>query len=225
MINENIKIYLKKNKKLLSFLLHCYNLVLSSNFKVGKRNFSDIGSVFLKRSNLRVSGKNNKVIVKDFTRLVDCNIEITGDNNVMSIGKKANLNKTNIFISGNNNKFSIGNYTTTNSSVEFNVIDGTKLIIGEDCMFSRNINLWTGDYHSVINSNGERINPSKNIIIGDHVWIGTESNILKGSQIHNNSIIGADSLVTRKFTKDNIIIAGDPAIIIKEGINWSRESI
>lgn len=46
--------------------------------------------------------------------------------------------------------------------------------------------------------------------------------ILKGASINDNSIIGFKSLVTKKYTEKNVIIAGSPAKIIKTNINWEE---
>lgn len=56
--------------------------------------------------------------------------------------------------------------------------------------------------------------PEKPIKIGNNVWIGANAIILPGVEIGNNTIIGAGSVVTKSFG-DNLIIAGNPAKIIK----------
>ncbi len=59
------------------------------------------------------------------------------------------------------------------------------------------------------------------MIIGNHVWIGENALILKGVKIGDNSIVGAGSVVT-KDVPNNSIVAGNPARIIKNNINWER---
>ena len=49
--------------------------------------------------------------------------------------------------------------------------------------------------------------------------------ILKGVTIGDNCIIGAGSIVTKPFDKGNVIIAGVPAKIVKENINWDYKRI
>ena len=48
--------------------------------------------------------------------------------------------------------------------------------------------------------------------------------MLKDVTIPPNSIVGADSLVNKSFDRENIIIAGTPAKIVKENINWAHEN-
>ena len=58
---------------------------------------------------------------------------------------------------------------------------------------------------------------SKPIVIGENVWIGQFARINKGVTVGNNSIIGANSVVT-KNVPEYAIAAGNPARIVKENI-------
>jgi acetyltransferase-like isoleucine patch superfamily enzyme len=103
---------------------------------------------------------------------------------------------------------------------------GSRIDIGQDCMFANDIDVRTGDSHSILSQeSGKRINYAENVIIGNHVWIAAHSIILKGARIAENSIVGTGSVVTRKFDKPGIIIAGNPAIQLKDGVTWSRERV
>ena len=61
-------------------------------------------------------------------------------------------------------------------------------------------------YHEVIGSSGK-------VKIGNNVFVGANSTILKGVSIGNNVIIGANSLVNKEVP-DNVVIAGNPARVI-----------
>lgn len=56
---------------------------------------------------------------------------------------------------------------------------------------------------------------SKPVYIGKNCWIGTGATILAGVHLGNNVVVGANSVVTKSFG-DNVIIAGNPAKIVKE---------
>ncbi|MBJ6958659.1 acyltransferase, partial [Vibrio cholerae] len=71
----------------------------------------------------------------------------------------------------------------------------TTLIIGSECMFSRNVKLMTSDGHDILRD-GKRINPAKSIYIGSHVWLADNVTILKGVSIGSGSIVGINSTVT-----------------------------
>ncbi|UKH20695.1 acyltransferase [Actinobacillus pleuropneumoniae] len=95
--------------------------------------------------------------------------------------------------------------------------------IGKDCMLSSGIFFRAADGHTIFDVNTKNVmNYSSPIIIGDHVWIGANSTFLKGAEVASNSIVGTHSLVTKKFSKQFCAIAGIPANVVREGINWDR---
>ncbi|MBR3757496.1 MAG: acyltransferase [Bacteroidaceae bacterium] len=59
---------------------------------------------------------------------------------------------------------------------------------------------------------------TKPIKIGDGCFIGANSIILKGTTLGRNVVVGAGSVVHGEFP-DNVIIAGNPAKIVKENTN------
>ncbi len=60
------------------------------------------------------------------------------------------------------------------------------------------------------------------VVIKDNVWIGEGVTILPAVTIGENSIIGANSVVTKSFPA-NCVIGGNPAKVIKEIINKKHE--
>ena len=144
---------------------------------------------------------------------------------MIEIGTGCNLHNTTFWIEDNNNRIVIGNQTTVHGMTQLACIEGTTICIGNDCMFSSNIRFRTGDSHTVTDLDGTRINPSSNIVIGNHVWIGQDTFVGKGVVVKDDSIVGAGSVVTKKFEQQGVAIAGNPARIIKENVNWKRERI
>ena len=56
----------------------------------------------------------------------------------------------------------------------------------------------------------------KEIHIGPKCWIGMNSVILPGVILQEGTIVGANSLVNKSFFEKNVLIAGNPAKIIKK---------
>lgn len=102
--------------------------------------------------------------------------------------------------------------------------------IGKDCMFARDCVIFPSDAHSIFNKNGVVINSGENITIGNHVWLGLNVSVLKGSVIPDNCIVGYKSVYTKgsskdyKITDENLgaVFTGVPAKVIKTGIKWSK---
>lgn len=53
------------------------------------------------------------------------------------------------------------------------------------------------------------------IIIGSHCWLGAGVTILPGVELGDNTVVGANSVVTSSFPNGNVIIGGTPAKVIK----------
>lgn len=90
------------------------------------------------------------------------------------------------------------------------------ITIGSGVKISHNVTIMDGDGHLL---EYEGYIPVKPIVIEDHVWIGTKSTILKGVRIGEGSIVAAGSVVTRDVPP-HTLVAGNPARVIKEGIQW-----
>lgn len=87
--------------------------------------------------------------------------------------------------------------------------------IGNNVAISENVTIRDSDNHSLNDQ------PStKPITIGDHVWVGMNSTILKGVNIGSGSVIAAGSIVTRDIP-ENSLAAGVPAKVIKNNISWT----
>lgn len=98
-----------------------------------------------------------------------------------------------------------------------------EIIFGEDTLLGWNVNVRDNDGHPLYDSDGICVNPDKPIIIGEHVWIASYVDIMKGVYLPNGSIVGTRSLVTKSFEKSNFVIAGVPAREIKGGIYWEHD--
>ena len=97
----------------------------------------------------------------------------------------------------------------------------SRIIIGNNTVIAAGVN--------ILDSNGHEINSEnrtygqdapKEIVIGNNVWIGLNSIILKGTHIGDNSIISAGSVVKGVFPSCSII-QGNPATIVNK-INFSK---
>lgn len=227
-----------KHKILIFFLKHnLINKILAWYYKINpsyrnnvlylvKANGKKIKNPKIKNLKIDFRGKNNYIEIHEpFYVGVNMLFSCCG-NSYTKIGKYNQYSECEVYI-GNNTRLEIGDHTSIGGA-QLILYSGenTNIKIGHDCMISTKVTIRTSDGHSIYKTGKDDslANQPDDVIIGDHVWVGTRSEILKGSVIPSNTIIGAYSLVNKKFEKENCIIAGQPAKIIKEGYNWDRKS-
>ncbi|RJG39538.1 acyltransferase [Motilimonas pumila] len=92
----------------------------------------------------------------------------------------------------------------------------TKVTIEEHCMFGPGSRIVDNDSHRTSIDIAERRLPPESapILIRKNVWVGMNSLILKGVEIGENSVVAANSVVTKNVPK-NTLVGGNPAKIIK----------
>ncbi|MGQ9644556.1 MAG: acyltransferase, partial [Ignavibacterium sp.] len=74
---------------------------------------------------------------------------------------------------------------------------------GDHCLLSWNILIMDTDAHPVYDEEANIINQDQPIIIGNKVWIGCRSTILKGTVVADGCIIGTGALLNKKFSNKN----------------------
>lgn len=100
-------------------------------------------------------------------------------------------------------------------NVDSKVYCKDRIEIGKDTYIGEEVIIRDTDEHEII---GKKKNTLP-IKIGDHVWIGMRSIILKGVTIGDNVVIAAGSVVT-KDVPSNTLVAGIPAKVIKSNVKW-----
>ena len=153
--------------------------------------------------NVEIIGTNNIIDVRSKLPK-DVRIFIYGNNHHLIVEENVTFKKGHIWFEDHNCEISIGAGTTIEEAELSVAENGTKIIIGKDCMFSRGIHVSTTDSHSIISiETGQRTNPAKNIEIRDHVWLGYNVNVNKG--VNNREGLGCsrsfsgDQVYTRQF--------------------------
>jgi acetyltransferase-like isoleucine patch superfamily enzyme len=218
-----IKLLMNNNKWL--YLIKVKIQRLKDKFRksiIGKNNVIINNGVFW-NVKYDIIGNNNKVEIMHKTTLSDMTIFIRGNNHKLKIEENCIVRGGSFWFEDSFCEIVIGKNTSIESA-HFAVTEiKTRIDVGEDCMFSKGIELRTGDSHAIIDIDKNiKINDAQNIIIGNHVWIGARSTILKGVFVGNNAIIGTGSIVTKRIPS-NSVAAGIPANVIKTNVNWVRE--
>lgn len=84
------------------------------------------------------------------------------------------------------------------------------LELGDDITISGGVCLVTHD-NSVCKADKNSTDIFGKIVIGNNCFIGINSTILPGVTLGDNTIVAANSVVTKSFNEGNIVIGGNPA--------------
>lgn len=87
-----------------------------------------------------------------------------------------------------------------------------KIDIGDYTQISSNVGLISSN-HSLFDSRKHEI---ESISIGKYCWIGMGAIILPGVVLGDFTVVGAGSIVTKSFEDGYVVIAGNPAKLIKK---------
>lgn len=208
----------------LNWLLPFFHRIIGkSRLIIRGGNYCDFHNSVIYHSKIDLGiGRNNTVTVGEETFISNAIMNIKGSDNQVIIGDDGFVNGLQLTLEGNGNRVLIGNNVFILDDTRMIVVDGSSLVLGNGCMLSDRIDIRTTDNHSIFDrTTGERINNEENITIGDNVWIGTGVNILKGAVLPSGTIVGARSVVTRQFDKENCIIVGNPAKKVRDNIQWT----
>ncbi|EPB6719290.1 sugar O-acetyltransferase [Vibrio fluvialis] len=94
------------------------------------------------------------------------------------------------------------------------ILDCAEVIIGDDCLIGPQVGLYTACHplDPVERASGKEF--AKPITIGNNCWIGGHATINPGVTLGNNVVVASGAVVTKSFG-DNVVIAGNPARVIK----------
>lgn len=97
------------------------------------------------------------------------------------------------------------------------IVCGESIRIGRGTVTGRNVTIRDTNGGHWINHPGYR--NTAPVVIGDHVWLCEGCNILPGVTIGSGAIIAARAVVTRDVPA-NTLVAGNPARVIRENVEW-----
>jgi acetyltransferase-like isoleucine patch superfamily enzyme len=132
------------------------------------------------------------------------------------------------FSIGKKGTCSIGDFTLVNGAL---IMSEERIEIGSYCLISWSVGIADSDFHPIEPAqrriDAQALAPffkgrpprptirTAPVIISDNVWIGMNATILKGVTIGENSVVAAGSVVTKSIPA-NVIVAGNPAVVIKK---------
>lgn len=100
------------------------------------------------------------------------------------------------------------------------LIAAKKIRLGLDVMIGRGVIIYDSDHHTIRNVQGEVTNSDAPIFVGDHVWLATNTTVLKGSTIGAGSIVAANLVVRGAVPSGSLY---QPSKTKANYGTWSRE--
>lgn len=176
-----------------------------------------------------ICGNDNRIIIGNHCTLRKVSFFIRGSGNTIVIGDHCSAYNTQFHIEQNGNEIVVGTGTTFHGrdeqAIHMAADEGSCIHIGKDCMFAHSTQIRSTDSHSIVDLNGKRLNPARDVVIGDHCWIGLQCIILKGTEIPSHCVAAAGAVCSKKYTESNSVIAGNPARVVKHEIDWDRKFV
>lgn len=175
-------------------------------------------------SSVEFAGTGNVLFVEDGVRLRNSKLRFLGNDAVIHIRKSSRYLGL-IATVFDESVFYLGPGASFTSEARFLPTERKHVIVGSDAMFSSRVLFRTADPHLIYSARTrQRVNASESIWVGDHVWLGEDTLLLKGARVGSGSILAARAVVT-KSVPSNSTAAGVPARVVGSDIFWTRPSV
>ncbi|MDO9010549.1 MAG: acyltransferase [Gallionella sp.] len=116
---------------------------------------------------------------------------------------------------GNSSSIRFGEGSHVNNNF-VGIAEHSSITIGKRCFIGTNVEIVDSDFHGIKVSDRRTSDPekAKPVVIGDDVFIGSNSKIMKGVVIGVGSVIANGSIVVGEIPA-NVIAGGNPAKVLK----------
>lgn len=157
-------------------------------------------------------------------RLFDCIIVLRGTRPRLVIQDRVRLTQVRIVVEDEGSEVLIKSLTSmTRATVQSK--EGCRVEFGADCMVGHGAEVTNSDSHSVIcQATGARLNPARDVVLGDRVWLGAGVYVTKGVRIGPDTVVAAGSRVFSDLP-GAVLAAGVPAVVKRTGVAWCRERL
>lgn len=163
---------------------------------------------------------NARLIYRMQSNMSGCSTITLGENSRLSLAGDFEIGQGVSLTVSSNAELSIkGRDLSSGSGItsDTKVMVERKLSIGSDVIIAWGCTITDSDWHDI-----EGVSRSSPVTISDRVWISHGVSVLKGADIPTGCIVGARSIVGSACYPESALIAGNPAIVRKEGVSWKR---
>lgn len=171
---------------------------------------------------IKFGGGNNRLVVASDARFLALNVDFDCNDGLVEIGGSSGPRFAAAIRVGEQAVVTIGKNVSATTKVAMSAAEGTRISIGNDVMIASDVQIRCDDGHPIFDvRTGRRVNVSRSISIGAHVWLGLRSAVLGGVRIGEGSVVGMGSIVTKDLP-NNVIAVGVPAKVVRRDIAWER---
>lgn len=172
---------------------------------------------------LRLSGSRNHVSIGENCQGANIRI-VLGDDCRFSAGAGCALGSLSVE-AGSGCRIALGDGAAFTWYTGVYMPEPSALTIGAGSLFASETLIFTSDMHSILDlGTGRRINPARDIVLGNSVWVGQRATLLKGITIGSGSVIGLGSVVSKDIPA-NSLAAGMPAAVVRTNVAWRHDLI
>lgn len=94
------------------------------------------------------------------------------------------------------------------------ILDVAEVRIGDNCMIAPQVGIYTATHPIDPTERAQGFEYAKPIHIGHNCWIGGHATLNPGIRLGDNVVVASGAVVTKSFG-DNVVVAGNPARIIR----------
>ncbi|RKT78193.1 hypothetical protein DFJ68_1633 [Terracoccus luteus] len=189
--------------------------------------------------------RGNRIIYDGPPVTIGVNIYFRGSNNTLRVAAGARVGRLSVSFDCDNGRCEIGSHdavpaikatirvgqdaavlvgddVSMTETCGMSAVEGATIRIGDDVMFASGNQLRADDGHPIFDvATGQRVNPARDITIGNHVWVGLRAILLAGATVGDGTVIGLGSIVTGPVP-NNCVAAGAPARVVRKHVAWER---
>lgn len=170
--------------------------------------------------------------VRDVLIVIGSNLEwltsllVGGDNATVFIGRHCAITAGELYCGGESRIVLQGRVLGTRSAI-LDARNGGSIVAGVDQLWAADVYIATDDMHRLEDAaTGERINPfGAHIRLGEHVWLCRDAVLTGHVEIGDGSVVGMRSMVRGQKVAANVVVAGSPARVVREGATWSHDDV
>lgn len=167
-------------------------------------------------------GSNNTMVIARDAKIGRLIAQFDCDNGYFELGSGDNGSFSTFVRLGQDSKVTVGNNVSANGICVISAVEGTQVTIGDDCMLAMENEIRADDSHPIFDVHtGQRVNPSKSISIGAHVWMAKRAVVLGGSTMGAGSVLGFGAILTGDVP-NNAVAVGVPARVVRRDVAWER---